>query len=179
MENITEVSGNNLGSVLGLWLIKASAVVSIPVPNTNYITSQILLNDQSQKSHISFIPETCGFSEKSKQTAHGRLWQKNIVFNVAKVSPEVNQWIYENSDQGLICILKDGNENINIIGDLDFPLRCDNIDASRGTKVSSRNEYDFSLECNHKYQSFFYMMFEPSPDGQRKIFDNTFDFTFE
>lgn len=179
MENITELSGNNLGSVVGLWLLKASAVLSIPQPNTNYITSEILMTDETQKSGISFIPESCGFSETGEDTKNGFLWNKKIALSIARISPEINQWISENIHEGFIAILKDGNQTINIIGDTDFPLRIKKITADRKQKISARNEYDFLLEASHKYQSYFYMMFEPLPDGSRKIFENAFDFEFE
>lgn len=177
--HIFENKCKTFGSVLGLFLIDIDYVLSIPAAAENYITSEILLSADLGTCGIGFIPETCGFSEKSKQTGHGRIWEKKIVFDVSKRTPEINSWIRDYSDKKFIAILKDGNSMINIVGSLDFPLRFKNINSEIGTKMPNGTSYDFELVVSEMNQSYFYMMFEPLPDGSRKIFDNTFDFTFE
>lgn len=180
MENIGSPCGVVVGGIADLLLIDAEDILSMPETSNDYIiTSEITIKSGATWGRIAVKVNTSAIEEVGTVTDQGIRYDFKINLSSVKISPEVQLWKKNNAYKTFVGVLKDFHNQCFVIGSKDYPLQLPKTKAAFGTSGKSVNGTEFQFVGTGPNPIVGYLMFEVVPDENRRIFDSTFDLTFE
>lgn len=179
MESIGEICGVITGGISEVYLLDVNDVLSIPKPSEDFnITSAMLLKAGASFGKMNVQMKSALFEEKGQPTSHGDLYTLRAEFTTVFISPEVQVWKNKNMRRKFIIVIKDFNNQTFLLGNLDYPMRLRNIDSTTNTGPKQVHGSKFVFVGQNPQATSFYLMSEVVDGGYRRIFDTTFDLTF-
>jgi len=93
---------------------------------------------------LAFVQETAKFSQKSKITRQGKIYEQSLTFIMAQYREEIREWILDNSEKEFLIILVDAQEKNYLMGSIDYSCELtENFDT--GTALANRNDIKFDF----------------------------------
>lgn len=140
-DNIPLQPGAHTGGIFSIFVIPKDFVTADPVIdfNTGKVTTALTLADEKDWQELQFTPDSYDYDETPKSPRTGTYYEITLKGVLNNVTPDTQQIINTLRYHELICLVKDRQKNIKLVGDRQFGMilqfNSSNLNTSGGKKT--------------------------------------------
>ena len=86
----------------------------------------------------------------------GKSFESAINFFIPRNRPEVSNLLASMANDRFIALIKDGADQVNIVGSIERPLHLEENTADRGTAIADRNGTQWMLKVSAGNPAYYY-----------------------
>jgi hypothetical protein len=162
LQNIDSFSGDNMGSLLELRVIRKDDVSAIPDPVDGVIYGDITLNAGKSLVTWNVTRSTPRHRSSNKGSMEGDYEEASLNFVIPKDQPAIRRMLQLAQEDEHIVLYKDANGQWKLFGSLDDPVRF-RFSHDSGGSHSQRNAYSCEFYSEGAANTWFYDGSIPSP----------------
>ena len=155
LQNIDSFSGDNLGSLLELKVIRKDEIDSMPAPSDGVIYGDIELKAGKAWATWNVTRSTPRHRASSKSSMEGDYESANLNFMIPKDQASVRRMLELAQEDEHVVLFKDANGQQKVFGNLDNPVRF-RFSHDSGAAHSQRNAYSCEFFSEGTTNSWFY-----------------------
>lgn len=108
------MNNSNISVIKKIQLIR---LTNLNIPSFNFYNIKLsqICSDKSLLETIPFIQRTAKFTDKEKISKAGNYFEKKLIFDIAKLTPELSANLNKYSNNKLAVIITDGNNYSHLI----------------------------------------------------------------
>jgi hypothetical protein len=153
--NIDAFSGDNMGSLLELRVVRAEDVQTMPEPVNGVIYGDIVLKGGKSWALWKVTRNTPRHSSSSRDSMEGDYEQSTLSFVVAKDQPTTRRMMQLAQQDEHIVLYIDANGTQKVFGSLGQPVRF-RFSHDSGSALVQRNGYTCEFYSEGAENTFFY-----------------------
>ena len=155
LQNIDTFSGDNLGSLLELKVIRKDDIDSIPDPSDGVIYGDITLKAGKAWVLWSVTKNIPRHRASGKSSMEGDYESNILSFIIPKDRADIRRMLELTREDELVVLFKDANGQWKVFGSLEDPVRF-RYSHDSGGSASNRNAYSCEFYAEGLANSWFY-----------------------